>query len=203
MSLSARERWLVALLPPVLLLGLWAHLVGGRFQPRQVQARARLERGPAADDVQARLAWTRDACARLGQDLAAARARAQAQDERRAALRARWARPAQRAASVRALLDLFEAAGVAVARSASLPREEAGQRLSPPLQELAGRMKGLGAESPQLWCFELEGGYDALSTALEACGGLEHFGLPVTLAARPRAAGPHDASLALTLWLWI
>jgi hypothetical protein len=135
--------------------------------------------------------------------LAALREQADALDERGRQLARRWSHTSERAAAMRELLELLGRSAILVERSQATGDEDGGGRPSPALIELERRMRALGAETPELWRFELSGDYDALRAALAACVQLEHFELPVTLALRPGEPPSPAGELSLTLWFWI
>jgi hypothetical protein len=191
MSLSSRQRWLVALLPAMLLAGLYLLAVRPAMKERLTTAEHRLATLGGAPEAKPGAGASAEAIAGALEEKRALEARARS-------LPCRWARPDQLAATVRELSAAFQREGVRVQSSRPEP-DESAPKLAQGLRDLKQSLHDLGEGEPRLWRLELYGSYESILRGLEAFPGNTPFGLPVTIAATLGAG--HD--LNFTLWFWI
>ncbi len=185
---SLREKWMLALLPAILIL-----LIGWSFfldpAAHQVEVlRAKVEKMGALSTRQAQVAQVKVECAALQKSLAARR-----DAQSRQNFRFDRNRALQQVSKLCALQGLSLNATSADTTSARLP---------PSLQDAAQATNtDEGATPPQFWRLELNGSYDAVVGLLDGLQDTAPLIVPLSLSMETGKTERQPAKWVLTLWL--
>lgn len=193
MKLSGRERFLAALLPATVIVGLYFRAVRPSLEERIAAAEKRMAVSAAKpiDD---------EDMDRLAVDLAHEKNRKATIERKKREIFSEWSGSVERTATVREIVDLFEASGLRIENSTAELGDDATTILPPPFVETARTLKTLGAGDCAVWRFEIACNWDDLERTLSNVAGLPRFVIPVSVSIRPRENGD---LLAVTLWCCI
>lgn len=196
--LSRREKLLIALLPPLAIIGVQMFVFAPATEARAHSAEAKLL-AHGASEVAARAAVDKsNRIDALRREAAALEKLVNDAEKRGPAFLNRWTRPERRAQVVSDLAQLLASNGIRLRASSSAPASAAPD--VPALRELVKSMRELGGAEPETWRFDLSCDFSSLLTVLGALSQSEAFVLPLSIRAVP---SERDGRLDVVLWTWI
>ncbi|HLX61099.1 MAG TPA: hypothetical protein VKX17_07430 [Planctomycetota bacterium] len=179
MTLSSRDRWLLALLPAVLTASIYIYGPGATQRARMVKAQGELQ---AAQEKP----FDRGALSAVRSDMQQNRA---AFDNAKKRLAALSAAPAQRlgpesedrSATLRALTAILEARGLVLVKSEKLPIDAESALGRKTLDAWKAYAEKTHAPAPQIWRVELRGSYPHMQQACEELARAPQFIVPLSV----------------------
>ena len=200
MNPSKRERWLLAVAAPLVVLGAYALWLAPALDKRANSAEKRIRDARGAADVKPAGSASTPRIPDLQHEIEAAMREKSELETRVAALRARWSVPAARPAATRELSELFARHGATIESAGAAAADVTLPTIAPVLGQLQKRMLEIGGGEPQLWRVELRGGFADLLGAFGELGQIHGFALPLACTLAPHSGG---RELRATLWFWI
>lgn len=192
MSLSVRERWMIAAAVPFVVLAFHVSVLREPLDQRLATAEATLAtRGPVTDFGPVREVEA------LRARVAALEAGDADVEQRKRKLLAAWSAPRERAQTIGRVTELLRVQGVRVERSGNVELESAP--FDPALSQLTRDLAEFGGSAPAAWRFEARTTFLQLAGALEQLRAFEAFALVVSLDLKRRRDGALDA--VLVLWI--